>query len=133
MFGLVTNIHDWEGERVIKWQRERCGKSEHMHGVMKNDLAGGRLPIDRFGSNAAWWWIMIITLNLNEMMKCLALEPKWRSKRMKAIRFWIINTPGRLIKRSRQLWLRLSPDHPGSILITQMRNRVIQLASTAPG
>lgn len=27
LFGLVTNM-DWDGERLIHWHRERCGKSE---------------------------------------------------------------------------------------------------------
>ncbi len=32
---------------------------------MKEDLAGGKLPLDDFGENAAWWWIMILAMNLN--------------------------------------------------------------------
>ena len=40
IFGIVTNI-DWEGEWLIVWQQERCGKSEEVHKVMKEDLAGG--------------------------------------------------------------------------------------------
>jgi len=32
---------------------------------MKDDLAGGKLPSEDFGENAAWWWIMILALNLN--------------------------------------------------------------------
>jgi hypothetical protein len=27
---------------------------------MKEDLAGGKLPSNDFGENAAWWWIMIV-------------------------------------------------------------------------
>lgn len=37
--------------------------------MMKDDLAGGKLPSSDFGTNAAWWWIMIIALNLNVMLK----------------------------------------------------------------
>ena len=37
------------------------------------NLAGGKLPSADFGENAAWWWIMILALNLNAMMKKLAL------------------------------------------------------------
>jgi hypothetical protein len=133
LFGVVTNIHDWDGERVIKWNRERCGNSEHAHGVMKNDLAGGRFPCENFGANAAWWWIMILALNLNEMMKILALDPNWRPKRMKAIRYWLINVPGRVIKHSRQLRLRLPENHPSNELICRMRYCVAQLAAAAPG
>lgn len=50
VFGLVTNMH-WDGEALIHWQRERCGKSEEAHSVMKGDLAGGKLPSDDFGEN----------------------------------------------------------------------------------
>jgi len=67
---------DWNGEDLIHWQHERCGKSEEAYSIMKNDLAGGKLPSGNFGANAAWWWIMILTLNLNEAMKRLVLEPQ---------------------------------------------------------
>lgn len=33
---------------------ERCGKSEEAHAVTKDDLAGGKLPSEDFGENAAW-------------------------------------------------------------------------------
>jgi len=65
---------DWEGERLIHWLHERCGKSEEVHAVMKDDLAGGKLPSDDFEKNAVWWWITILVLNLNAMMKKLAVE-----------------------------------------------------------
>ena len=71
VFGVVNNIEytDMNGEDVILWLHERCGKSEEVHAVMKEDLAGERLPSADFGVNAAWWWIMIISLDLNAMMK----------------------------------------------------------------
>ncbi len=72
LFGMVTNM-DWEGGKLISWHHERCGKSEEVHSVMKHDLAGGKLPSGDFGENAAWWWIMIITHNLNGIMKTQAL------------------------------------------------------------
>ncbi len=54
---IVTNL-DWYGELIVHWYRERCGKSEEAHSIMKEDLAGGRLPSSDFGENAAWWWIL---------------------------------------------------------------------------
>jgi hypothetical protein len=48
LFGIVTN-RDLAGEEVIGWHRGRCGKSEEAHGVMKEDLAGGKLPSGDFG------------------------------------------------------------------------------------
>ncbi len=47
---------------------------------MKDDLAGGKLPSADFGENAAWWWIMILALNLNVMMKKLPLTSVWASE-----------------------------------------------------
>jgi hypothetical protein len=56
VFGVVTN-RTAAGEEVIHWHRERCGKGEEVHSVMKSDLAGGQLPSGLFGVNAAWWAI----------------------------------------------------------------------------
>ena len=52
LFGLVTN-RDLPGHEVIWWHRQRCGKSEEAHAVMKDDLAGGTLLSGLFGANAA--------------------------------------------------------------------------------
>ncbi len=80
LFGLVTNL-DWEGSRLIQWQHERCGKSEEVHKVMKEDLAGGTLPSGDFGENAAWWAIMVLALNLNVVLKKLVLGREWEPRR----------------------------------------------------
>ena len=126
VFGIVTNIgyEDMNGEDLIHWLHERCGKSEEVHAVMKDDLAGGKLPSSDFGVNAAWWWIMILSLNLNVMMKKLALDPSMETTRMKRVRFSIINIPGRLINRSRNLILRLSKGHPSYGLLLEARRRI---------
>lgn len=52
-FAVVTNMWSWDGERLLQWQRERCGTEEKVHDVLKNDLAGGVLPNKRFFANAA--------------------------------------------------------------------------------
>src|SRR5271166_3241799 len=76
LFGVVTN-RTLPGDALIRWQRERCGKSEEAHAVMKDDLAGGRLPSGLFGANAAWWAIMVLAHNLNAMMKRQVLGGDW--------------------------------------------------------
>jgi len=123
LFGLVTNM-DWEGERLIHWHRERCGKSEEAHSVMKGDFAGGKLPSGDFGENAAWWWIMILAMNFHTIMKRLVLGGSWASRRMKAIRFSLINIPGRIVERSRELIIRLVKGHPAIELYLEARRRI---------
>jgi len=135
VLGIVTNISEskMNGEDIIHWLHQRCGKSEQVHSVIKKDLAGGTLPSNDFGKNAAWWWIMIIALNLNAIMKSLALEPEMKDKRMKAIRFSIINLPGRVIKKSRQLILRLSKGHPSFKMLIDARKRIAMLQTIPSG
>jgi hypothetical protein len=123
LFGLVTNM-DWDGEALIHWHRERCGKSEEAHSVMKGDFAGGKLPSGDFGENAAWWWIMILAMNLNTIMKRLVLGGSWVSRRMKAIRFSLINIPGRIVERSRELIIRLVKGHPAFEFYLEARRRI---------
>jgi hypothetical protein len=127
IFGLVTNM-DWDGARLIQWHYERCGKSEEAHSVMKEDLAGGKLPSGDFGENAAWWWIMVLALNLNQAMKGLVLGKSWISKRMKAIRFSLIHLPARVIERSRQIFVKLSKAHPAMNWLLEIRSKIGALA-----
>ena len=126
LFGLVTNM-DWDGERLIHWHRERCGKSEEAHSVMKGDFAGGQLPSGDFGENAAWWWITILAMNLNTIMKRLVLGGSWVSRRMKAIRYSFINIPGRIVERSRELIVRLVKGHPAFELYLEARRRIMAM------
>jgi hypothetical protein len=127
IFGIVTNM-DREGEELVNWLYRRCGKSEEAHAVMKDDLAGGTLPSGRFGENAAWWWIMILALNLNSIMKRIILNESWASKRMKAMRFSLINLPGRVLERSRSLIIRLTKGHPLLDILLDARRRIMELA-----
>ena len=132
LFGVVTN-RDIPGAELIWWHRARCGKSEEVHAVMKDDLAGGYLPSGDFGENAAWWAVMILAFNLNSAMKRLVLGGSWARKRMKAIRFSIINLPGRVLHHARQLIVRLTHNHPSNKILFAARTRVLQLARGPSG
>jgi hypothetical protein len=123
LFGLVTN-RDLPGEQLIWWSRERCGKGEEMHAIMKHDLAGGHFPSAHFGANAAWWEMMVLAFNLNSLLKRLALPENWEPKRLKALRFGLINVAGRVVSRSRQLVVRLSSSHPAYQLLLEVRRRL---------
>jgi hypothetical protein len=132
VFGIVTNM-DRDGQELIEWHYKRCGRSEQAHSVMKEDLAGGRLPSGDFGENGAWWWIMILALNLNAALKLLVLGEKWLWKRMKAIRFSLINIPARLIGRSRQLSLRLNAKDPAYEWLLRIRTKILLLRPIPSG
>ena len=130
LFGLVTN-RKGPGDKVIWWLRERCGKSEEIHSVMKTDLAGGQLPSGKFGANAAWWALMIIALNLNAAMKRLVLGEEWVPKRMKAVRFHLIALPGRVVRHARKLIIRVAAE--AERLIVNARQTIQALACGPAG
>ena len=132
VFGIVTN-RDLDPQELVWWYRQRCGKGEEVHAVLKEDLAGGRLPSGLFGANAAWWAITTLAFNLNSAMKQLALGQEWVSRRLKAVRFGVINLPGRVVRHARKLVINLSRGHPSYALLGQARRRILALAQGPPG
>jgi hypothetical protein len=132
LFGMVTNRKD-AGGQVIWWLRERCGKSEEVHSVMKSDLAGGQLPSGQFGANAAWWALMILAHNLTTAMKRLVLGKDWATKRMKALRFRLIALPGRVVSHARKLIIRLGGGAEALGTIVTARQTIRALACGPAG
>jgi hypothetical protein len=132
LFGVVTNRKD-AGDQVIWWLRERCGKSEEVHSVMKSDLAGGQLPSGLFGANAAWWALMILAHNLNTAMKRLVLGIGWLPKRMKALRLRLIGLPGRVVSHARKLIIRLGAGAEALEMIISARQAIRALACGPSG
>lgn len=133
LFGVVTNRTLLPGDEVIWWHRERCGKSEEAHAVLKEDLAGGQMPSGKFGANAAWWAIVILSHNLNALMKRLVLGKNWANKRMKALRFALINLPGRVISHARRLIIRVTGAGKTLSMILSARETIRSLAQAPPG
>lgn len=128
---VVTN-RDLPGDQLLGWYRERCGKSEEVHSVLKSDLAGGRLPSGSFGENAAWWAMTVLAYNVHTAVKRLLLSGSWAGKRLKALRYGLIGVPGRVLEHGRRLVLRVSAGHPGLGMLLEARRRLLALAA-APG
>lgn len=122
---LVTNRRADPAAELIRWHYQRCGKSEEVHSIMKGDFAGGQLPSAKFGANAAWWALMILSLNFQSLLKRLVLGGGFIGKRMKAIRHALIHTAGRIVHHSRQYCLRVS--HGFHAWLASLRERVAQL------
>jgi hypothetical protein len=107
-FAVATNLEDWAAPRLLEWHREKAGTIEHVHHVLKNELGAGVLPCGRFGANAAWFRLAVLTHNLLTALKRLALPPELLTARPKRLRFLILQTAGRLIHHARRTRLRLA-------------------------
>jgi len=123
---IVTN-RTLPAEELIWWHRERCGKSEEVHAILKDDLAGRVLPSRYFGANAAWWWMNILAFNLLMAMKRLVLPEEWLPRRLKAIRFHIICLPGRVTRHARQLNINIGGGQAAYQLMLHIRETIARL------
>jgi len=106
-YAVVTNRWDYDAKRLLEWQREKAGTIEAAHDVLKNELAAGVMPCGRFGANAAWLRLSVLTYNLLSALKRLALPPELLSARPKRLRFLIFNTAGRILHHARSVICRL--------------------------
>jgi Transposase DDE domain group 1 len=107
-FAVRTNLWDWKPKRLLEWHREKAGTIEAVHDVLKNELAGGVLPCGRYGANAAWFRLAVITYNVLTAMKRLVLPADLQTARPKRLRFLIFQQPGKLIHHARKTILRLA-------------------------
>ena len=123
---VVTNMNT-TAKDLIPWYYKRCGHSEEAHAVLKNELASGVLPSNNFHANAIWWWIAVISINIHSMFKRLCCDANFQSSRLKRIRFHIINIPGRVLERGRQLYIRLTAGHPSFNLYQLIRESIVRL------
>jgi len=107
-FAVLSNLYQWRAAKLLQWHREKAGTIEAVHDVLKNELAAGVLPCGRFGANAAWLRLAVLTHNVLTALKRLALPPELLAARPKRLRFLFFHTAGRLVHHARQLILRLA-------------------------
>jgi hypothetical protein len=106
VFALVTNL-DWSPEAIVTWQRKRCGKSEELHRVLKDELAGGHVVTSALGANAAWWQITTLSFNISTLIKKLCLPEEYHTSRPKKLRYWLFSLVVRLGTHARKMIITL--------------------------
>jgi hypothetical protein len=104
---IATNRTEPAAE-LVQWHWQKAGTIEHVHDVVKNELGGGVLPCGRFGANAAWVRLALLTYNVLSAMKTIALPPDLHDARPKRLRFQVLVIPAVVVNHARKLWARLS-------------------------
>lgn len=107
-FAIVTNEPNWAGDKIAWWHRAKAGTIEMIHDVLKNDLGAGTLPCGRFGSNAAWFRLNVITWNLMVALKWIALPPDLLDAHPKRLRFRVFTLAARVTESGRKTLLRIA-------------------------
>lgn len=107
-FAVVSNDWETDGRALLEWQRGKAGTIEHVNRVLKDELAAGVYPSGKFGANAAWLRLQVLTLNLLELLKAAGLDPALRQARPKRLRFLVFAQFGRVVDHARLRIVRVA-------------------------
>ena len=116
------------GSALIEWQRAKAGTIEQAHQGLVGHLAARVFPSYKYGANAAWLSLQVITYNLLELLKKAALPEEYAKAHPKRLRFAVFTGIGRVIYHAGQTLLRVASEAMSAI-IAPGRKRIALLIS----
>ena len=125
--GVVTN-RAGEAADLLRWHWQKAGTIEHVHDVSKNELGARVPPCGRFGANAAWYRLSLLTYNVLSAMKSVALPSRFSSARPKLLRFSLFSIAGRIVSTGGRLVLRIAAQIETKIQLRAARCRLAAIA-----
>ena len=129
---LVSNRWELAPAALLRWHWQKAGTIELVHDITKNELGAAVPPCGRFGANAAWYRLSLLTYNVLSALKSLALPPALSTARPKRLRFTVFTLAGRLVSHAGQLRLRVSRAAEALAGLIVARTRLALVAQTLP-
>lgn len=129
---IVSNRWELPPAALFRWHWQKAGTIELVHDITKNELGAAVPPCGRFGANAAWYRLSLLTYNVLSALKSLALPPALSAARPKRLRFTVFTLAGRLVTHAGQLWLRVSAAAERLAGLIVARQRLALVAHAPP-
>ncbi len=104
---VVSNRWDVPPADLLRWHWAKAGTIEFVHDVTKNELAAGLPPSGKFGANAAWYRLALLTYNVCTVLRHRALPARFRDARPRRLRYEVFTLPAALTTHARQLTAQL--------------------------
>lgn len=92
----------------------------------------GVIPSKHFGVSAVYFRLRVLTHNLMEVIKALALEGTLRHARAKRLRFLVVFLPGRPVRHARRMVVNVSRWLEGVRLFFEICKRLATLVASSP-
>lgn len=144
---VVSNRWDLAAPALLRWHwqkpasssgepasssGETAGTIELVHDVTKNELGAAVPPCGRFGANAAWYRLSLLTYNVLSALKSLALPASLSAARPKRLRFAVFTLAGRLVSHAGRLRVRVSAAAERLAGLIAARVRLALIAQALP-
>ena len=117
---------------LLHWHWEKAGTIELVHDITKNELGAAVPPCGRFGANAAWYRLSLLTYNVLSALKSLALPSSLSAARPKRLRFTVFTLAGRLAAPAGRLVLRIGAAAERLAGLLAARGQLLRLAHAPP-
>ncbi len=129
---LVSNRWDLDAPALLRWHWQKAGTIELVHDITKNELGAAVPPCGRFGANAAWYRLSLLTYNVLSALKSLALPPHLSAARPKRLRFTVFTLAGRLVSHAGRLRVRIGAEAERLAGLIAARIRLALVAQALP-
>jgi len=129
---VVSNRWDLAAPALLRWHWQKAGTIELVHDVTKNELGAAVPPCGRFGANAAWYRLSLLTYNVLSALKSLALPPALSAARPKRLRFAVFTLAGRIVSHAGRLLVRVSAAAERLAGLIAARVRLALIAQALP-
>jgi len=127
---VVSNRWEVPAAVLVRWHWAKAGTIEFVHDVTKNELAAGLPPSGKFGANAAWYRLALLTYNLCTVLRRRALPARFWDARPRRLRYAVFTVPAALTTHARQLTAQLGVPPLTADELIAARGKLLALRTT---